>query len=257
MTHAILPMGENTTSVIYAWSVNAGTILLKPNEDDTPAFSYLTKGILHEISEVNTPFQREQKVNLETWKAVCPLSHARLAKLQDQTYKLYLNINGLGGMMEEHQKEWARTLGITNSTNTQISKKVQDNLPDGTFTSVQVKTIAHNFPLINAYDTPTRVITLEVGLIVSIMNFFEAFFSGLSNTNTDDYTSVISQNSLADTILGSTEDAEDELRAAFVRNSTFTVYISKDLKYIEMEISQGNKTLMSYSGGKWVRSIFV
>ena len=136
MTHTVISMRENLIPFFHSWPMNDGSIHLKPDENNTPAFSYLRNGIVHEISEVNSPIPRRQETSLETWKAVCPLSYPRLVRLQDGSYKLYLNIRGVGGMMEEHQKESASTL--IDGSNSEVTERVQKALPEGTFSSIKV-----------------------------------------------------------------------------------------------------------------------
>lgn len=261
MSIKITPI-ENSS---YSWNLSEGELFY----DKASSCFYLKKEDDHfkKIREVisSVPLEKINSVQREYFHCVSP----RLVQLSDGSYKLYLNLGLLGGMLSLTQKAKSRALGINdlNRSNSEIESAIISNLPDSTYDCVTVSTVYnHKFASDPDEKAKTvRIIQIDLGVVNKFWSFFRSLASAVGildnlQATTDKYRKAIGGSSIQDAILGLGSSAENAaIQNAFTRATSYTITIDTDLEFIEIRPAASNlmigyhflKGIRYYTRDKW------
>lgn len=212
-------------------SSNQGVVYIDPNH--TPLSCYLKKDAdknLIKIQEVILPIALE-KIPFSKQEDFFKQTYAKVVQLNDNTYKLYVNLRLLGGVRNivELIKQGGDETTITNEI-------IAFNIPANTFSSVQVSSCQYNF--FGLGNKEARVISLRPGSngFYSFLISVQRFFIGYSPSDHTYNTTALSK-----LILGieNSQQGRTELETAFNDKRGIYVYVSTDGKFFYCELEQG------------------
>lgn len=162
-----------------------------------------------------------------------------------------------GPKNQEYRSELSKVL---QNSNVQLEKIVQGRLPQGSYTTVNVKTLArYTFSGLEPLGLETRLITLSVSKVHTCASFLLALFNGFGIVHGDTYDQSTDvpklQEQLLQRICNNDVDRVDEIQKAYRRCTDIDLYIASDLSNIEIQIRESDVVLTAFKVGQALKMV--
>ncbi len=180
----------------------------------------------------------------------CENCFPKLVEISDGSLRISLQPRGLGGMVQDQAN-------LLQKNNTDMANTIKQKLPIGTYTSINVSTITHQFPLANNRIN-TRKIQLQVTQVHLMTSFFHAFFSGFGLLPDQAYEENIDESVLQRQLIGTifqNQNDWSEIEKAYKKCTTVSLFIAQDCSAAEIQISNSTAVLFSSGLGKLAKGL--
>ena len=182
------------------------------------------------------------KVSTHDIDVVLKCTKHKLVELSNKTTKLYIDLTLLGGVtniftyIEENPEENKHLM------NSKISEHLISNIPQNTFTWVQVQNCKYNF--FNQGKVPARVIKLKPG--DSGWEVFKNSLAILFGRNNSHPTNTYNTNSIGNAILGveQTDEGLKQLKELYESKRIILIYLSLDNEHFYVDIESSDCVIL-------------